>query len=83
MPRLPAVEAEDDPLARDADRHQIVRNPVLCPVALDPDQPILDGDMHQAAMNTSWPLPTAREQHELIAGAVNDQLVLDIAIRIV
>jgi hypothetical protein len=75
------MKPQDDILARDAGRHQLLRDRARRAVILDPHLTITDVDMHNHAVDAADAVPADVEDLVVVPITVHDGLRLDLAVR--
>src|SRR5262249_8147712 len=79
---LGRLECQDDAVLRDPGLEELRSDPMLQPIALDPQLPVDDVDVDQAAVDPLLIIPTDVHQDIPIAGAVEDSLAPKISMRV-
>jgi hypothetical protein len=79
---LRRLEGQDDGILRDPGLQQFGGDPMLQPIALDPQLAVDDVDVHEAAVDPLLVVPADVHQEVTIAGPIEDGLAPEIPVRI-
>src|SRR5579871_1484273 len=77
-PHLGGLEAEDDVLAGDAGRDELLGDRAIGSVVLYPDLPVDDVDVHDAAMHPAFVVPADVHDLVVVLLRINDGLGVDL-----
>src|SRR4051794_20639279 len=73
------LESQDDAVARDAGRDEILGHSLFGPIVLNPDLIAPDVDVDHAAVDAMNPLPAGVHELVMVLRLVEDQLRLNVA----